>query len=106
MVTPQYAERKRMFDRVQAIIVENQPLVPLVSPNLLAGAKKNLANFRPAAARTLHTVEYRSAILAGAAPERGGEHSRQPEWSNTRLVAECLAGDDAPGARCWIATRT
>ncbi len=49
MVTRRYTERKRLFDRVQAIIVENQPLVPLVSPNLLAGAKKGLANFQPAA---------------------------------------------------------
>jgi hypothetical protein len=37
-----------MFDRVQALIVEQQPIVPLVSPHLLAGAKKNLANFHPA----------------------------------------------------------
>jgi peptide/nickel transport system substrate-binding protein len=48
IVTRGYAERKRLFDRVQAIVVENQPLVPLVSPNLLAGAKKDLANFHPA----------------------------------------------------------
>jgi peptide/nickel transport system substrate-binding protein len=48
MVTRSYPERKRMFDRVQAIVVENQPLVPLVSPNLLSGAKRNLANFQPA----------------------------------------------------------
>ncbi len=48
IVTQSYAERKRLFDRVQAIVVENQPLVPLVSPNLLTGAKKDLANFHPA----------------------------------------------------------
>jgi peptide/nickel transport system substrate-binding protein len=48
IVTRNYAERKRLFDRVQAIVVENQPLVPLVSPDLLAGAKKDLANFHPA----------------------------------------------------------
>lgn len=47
IVTRGYAERKRLFDRVQAIVVENQPLVPLVSPDLLAGAKKDLANFQP-----------------------------------------------------------
>ena len=47
-LTPSYTERKRMFDRVQALVVENLPLVPLVSPHLLAGAKKNLVNFRPA----------------------------------------------------------
>ena len=45
MVTRSYAERKRMFDRVQAIVVENQPLVPLVSPNLLAGAKRGWPTF-------------------------------------------------------------
>jgi peptide/nickel transport system substrate-binding protein len=47
-VTASYTERKRMFDRVQALVVENLPLVPLVSPHLLTGAKKNLVNFRPA----------------------------------------------------------
>jgi peptide/nickel transport system substrate-binding protein len=48
LVTTSYPARKSMFDRVQALIVENRPLVPLVSPHLLAGAKKNLANFHPA----------------------------------------------------------
>jgi hypothetical protein len=33
---------------VQAIAAENLPIVPLVSPDLLAGAKRDLANFRPA----------------------------------------------------------
>jgi peptide/nickel transport system substrate-binding protein len=42
------AERKRLYDRVQRIAAENLPLVPLVSPNLLVGAKAGLANFRPA----------------------------------------------------------
>ena len=48
LVTREYKERKRLFDRVQEILVEYQPLVALVSPNLLVGARKNLANFRPA----------------------------------------------------------
>jgi peptide/nickel transport system substrate-binding protein len=48
IVTAKYAARKRMFDRVQEIVVENQPLVALVSPNLLVGARKDLGNFRPA----------------------------------------------------------
>ena len=47
-VTPTYSERKRMFDRVQELIMQNLPLIPLVSPHLLTGAKKNLVNFRPA----------------------------------------------------------
>lgn len=48
MITPRYAERKRLFDRVQEILAENLPLIPLVSPNILVGAKGNLGNFRPA----------------------------------------------------------
>jgi peptide/nickel transport system substrate-binding protein len=42
------SERKKLFDRVQQIMVENQPMVSLVSPNILTGAKNNLQNFRPA----------------------------------------------------------
>ncbi len=42
------AERKRLFDRVQVIMAENAPLVFLVSPHVLAGAKRTLGNFRPA----------------------------------------------------------
>jgi peptide/nickel transport system substrate-binding protein len=43
-----YAERKKMFDRVQQLLVENQPMIALVSPNILVGAKVNLRNVRPA----------------------------------------------------------
>ncbi len=59
IVTRDYTERKRLFDRVQEIAVEYQPLVALVSPNLLVGAKKNLGNFRPATLEsyTLWNVE-------------------------------------------------
>lgn len=42
------AERKRLFDRVQTIMAENEPMVFLVSPHVLAGAKRTLGNFRPA----------------------------------------------------------
>jgi peptide/nickel transport system substrate-binding protein len=47
-VTVRYAERKKLFDRAQQIMVENQPMVYLVSPSILTGAKRNLQNFRPA----------------------------------------------------------
>jgi len=59
LVTREYTERKRMFDRVQELVVENRPMVALVSPNVLVGAKKNLGNFRPAALEptTLWNVE-------------------------------------------------
>jgi peptide/nickel transport system substrate-binding protein len=43
-----YAERKPLYDRVQEILMQNLPLIPLVSPNVLVGARKELGNFRPA----------------------------------------------------------
>jgi peptide/nickel transport system substrate-binding protein len=48
IVTRKYPERKRLFDRVQEVAMDNLPLIPLVSPNILVGAKKDLGNFRPA----------------------------------------------------------
>jgi peptide/nickel transport system substrate-binding protein len=42
-----YEERKRLFDRVQEILAENQPMIFLASPHILAGAKNNLGNFHP-----------------------------------------------------------
>jgi peptide/nickel transport system substrate-binding protein len=48
LVTRRYEDRKRMFDRVQELLMENLPLIPLVSPHILTGARRQLANFRPA----------------------------------------------------------
>lgn len=48
LVTLDAAERKRQFDRVQELVAENLPLIPLVSPNILVGSKLGLGNFRPA----------------------------------------------------------
>jgi peptide/nickel transport system substrate-binding protein len=43
-----HAERKRLYDRVQEIIQENQPLIFLASPDILTGAKDTIGNFHPA----------------------------------------------------------
>jgi peptide/nickel transport system substrate-binding protein len=48
LVTLDGPERKRLYDRVQALAAEHLPLIPLVSPNVLVGAKAGLANLRPA----------------------------------------------------------
>jgi peptide/nickel transport system substrate-binding protein len=48
LVTRKYEQRKALFDRVQQIAMEQMPMIPLVSPNILVGAKKALGNFRPA----------------------------------------------------------
>jgi peptide/nickel transport system substrate-binding protein len=41
------ARRKRLYDRVQALVADNLPIIPLVSPNVLVGATRGLGNFRP-----------------------------------------------------------
>ena len=48
LTTLSYKDRKRSYDRVQQLVADNLPLICLVSPNVLVGAKKNLGNFRPA----------------------------------------------------------
>lgn len=47
LVTLDYAARKRLYDRVQELVAQNLPIIPLVSPNVLAGAKNGIGNFRP-----------------------------------------------------------
>jgi peptide/nickel transport system substrate-binding protein len=41
-------ERKRLYDRVQALAALHLPLIPLLSPNVLVGAREGLGNLRPA----------------------------------------------------------
>jgi peptide/nickel transport system substrate-binding protein len=47
LVTLQYARRKQLYDRVQAIVAEELPIICLVSPNILVGAKDGIGNLRP-----------------------------------------------------------
>lgn len=42
------ARRKQLYDRVQQILAENQPMIFLASPDILVGAKNNIGNFHPA----------------------------------------------------------
>ena len=42
------AQRKKLYDRAQEILAENQPMIFLASPDILAGAKNSLGNFQPA----------------------------------------------------------
>jgi peptide/nickel transport system substrate-binding protein len=48
MVTPGYAARKRLYDRVQEIEARETPIVSLLSPNVLVVARRRVGNFRPA----------------------------------------------------------
>ena len=46
--TPGYEQRKKLYDRVQEILAENQPIIFLASPDILVGAKNSVANLHPA----------------------------------------------------------
>ncbi|MCU1382500.1 MAG: extracellular solute-binding protein family 5 [Acidobacteria bacterium] len=48
LTTLDHGARKRLYDRVQALVAQNLPLIFLASPNILVGARKGLGNFRPA----------------------------------------------------------
>lgn len=67
-----YAARKRMYDRVQQLLVDESPLIPLVSPHILVAADSRLANFRPAILDhyVLWNVEELSWTGKGGAPVR------------------------------------
>jgi peptide/nickel transport system substrate-binding protein len=47
LITPGFEQRKKLYDRVQEIIAENQPMIFLASPDILVGAKNSIANFHP-----------------------------------------------------------
>ncbi len=48
MTARAFPQRKKLYDRAQEILAENQPMIFLASPDILAGAKNSLGNFQPA----------------------------------------------------------
>jgi peptide/nickel transport system substrate-binding protein len=48
LVTLDYQQRKKIYDQVQEILARQLPMVYLISPNILVGAREDLGNFRPA----------------------------------------------------------
>lgn len=48
LTTLKISERKRLYDRVQEIVAQEQPLICLVSPNILVAARDRVGNFQPA----------------------------------------------------------
>lgn len=59
LVTMDHQKRKQIIDRLQQIEFEQMPVICVVSPYILVGAKASLGNFRPAILDhyTLHNVE-------------------------------------------------
>jgi peptide/nickel transport system substrate-binding protein len=48
LITLDYQKRKALFDRLQEIVAENLPIIPLASPDILVAARNHVQNFRPA----------------------------------------------------------
>jgi len=48
MVALKYKDRKHLYDQAQEIIAGEVPFVFLATPNILVGANRSLANFKPA----------------------------------------------------------
>lgn len=48
LIAKSFEERKRIFDHVQKVMWENVPVICLISPHILVGAKDRVGNFRPA----------------------------------------------------------
>ncbi|HKT50417.1 MAG TPA: ABC transporter substrate-binding protein [Candidatus Angelobacter sp.] len=48
VVTLNYAERKKLYDRFQQVEAEQLPMIYLITPSVLVGAQENLRNFQPA----------------------------------------------------------
>ena len=48
LVTMNYAKRKQLYDRVQEIVAQQLPVICLVSPDILVGAKDRIGNFNAA----------------------------------------------------------
>src|SRR5882762_1274863 len=69
MVQLKYKERKHLYDQVQELVAANVPYVFLATPDILVGAKKKLANFKPAILdpNTLWNVE-QLYFLPGSPP--------------------------------------
>jgi len=48
LTTLDFKRRKQLYDRVQEIAAQQLPIVCLASPNVLVGARQNIANLKPA----------------------------------------------------------
>ena len=48
LVTVNYQQRRKIYDRVQEVLAQQLPMIYLASPNILVGAREGLGNFHPA----------------------------------------------------------
>src|ERR1051326_5572684 len=48
MITMDYRQRKKLYDRAQQLIADNLPFIFIATPNVLTAAKAQIGNFHPA----------------------------------------------------------
>jgi ABC-type transport system substrate-binding protein len=48
MTARTFEQRKKLYDRAQEILAENQPMIFLASPHILVAAKNSVGSFHPA----------------------------------------------------------
>jgi len=48
LAAPSYEQRKKLYDRLQEILAEEQPMIFLASPDILVGAKNSIGKVHPA----------------------------------------------------------
>jgi peptide/nickel transport system substrate-binding protein len=47
-ITLNYEKRRKLYDQLQELLAREEPVIFLVTPDILVGARENLGNFRPA----------------------------------------------------------
>ncbi len=66
-----YEQRKRLYDRLQEILAENQPMIFLASPDILVGARNTVGNFHPAIVEPYALWNVDQLYLRNAGPGAG-----------------------------------
>ena len=66
-----YEQRKRLYDRLQEILAENQPMIFLASPDILVGARNTVGNFHPAIVEPYALWNVDQLYLRNASPGAG-----------------------------------
>lgn len=66
-----YEQRKRLYDRLQEILAQNQPMIFLASPDILVGAKNSVGNFHPAIIEPYALWNVEQLYLRNASPGTG-----------------------------------
>jgi peptide/nickel transport system substrate-binding protein len=72
MVTLDYAQRKKLYDRAQQLIAENLPFIFLGTPNILASANSRVGNFHPAVLDPYTLWNADELYVRGPAQENAG----------------------------------